>query len=129
MMTPDKKSLEAALKRIKDLEDINDEMATAIGMLIKATIKLSRRVDDGNTAAAFAGKNWIPVVLYGDLEPSDMDGAWKLAVSRLDAEKEEEYRRKQLKLLKLRERVTKRNLKAKELAEKTLNENGGGITK
>jgi hypothetical protein len=126
------KALETSLKRIKDLEDNADESHTALGLLIKMAVKLSRKVDDGNTAAALGGKNWIPLPLFGDLEEDDMPGAWKLAKQRLTDEQAVAYHRKQLKLLEARKRVRERAeraaIKARGVKAQEINQNGGEIT-
>lgn len=128
-MTPQEEK--ELLKRVRTLEDTADAAHEAIGLLIRMAVRLSRRVDDGNTAAALGGKNWIPLPLFGDMEEDEMPGAWLMARNRLNEEQLAAYHRKQLKLLELRKRVRERADKAaiKARAEREQNQNGGEPTK
>ena len=123
------KTLESLLKRVRDLETIVESMDHTHGRELLAIIKLSRRIDDGNTACAvMTGPGWKPTPLYGDMHAEEMPGTYRVAMEILDNEKRLSYERTQLSLLNLRKRTREREEKAALKAKAEINQTGGEPT-
>jgi hypothetical protein len=133
MMTHDQieKTLERLLKASQQQDAILFAHDDGIGQLQKAVRKQSKRADGGTTSAVSqVMPGYRPVLLCGDFEDEEIDGAYKLALSRMSDDELKAHRRLETLRLEFRARVLKAEEKRRlKLAQKAINQNGGEPTK